>query len=693
MLLNRLLTLLFVISFIFTTGAAMASGDGDIGVVDGVVPIGISQAEQLLDQEDVYFLDANVQEVRDERGYISGAVFVDESNLQSMLPNNKNSVLVFYCLNRLCSASSVIALEAQKMGFKDVYVMIDGIEGWILSGRPVETLQMKRWNQSTNIKDFKDGIHGGLVFGVIPACRDCHGSEVDGIRVELANNKEFVNTNCSSCHEDEKFKFEASVHKEDNATVKKAMMMHGAKTDKMGEEEKKYPTCWDCHSVHTTPENSTWSMKQRSDKQCGSCHEKEQKHYYETFHGKAMYLNSAKSVPTVAACYDCHGVHNIFKVDDPKSTLSETNRITTCAECHAGANANFVSFIAHADPTDKKTYPQLYYAYIFMTSLLVAVFSFFGLHTLLWSIRLLMMRFKNPIAWKKAREEAHGGKIAIKRFTLFQRLQHFFMAASFLGLSFSGLPQKFYTASWAQSMIDFMGGPIAATQIHHVSAIVMGAVFLSHIMAVALGSWKRRDNIRNPETGKLEWNKFWKAFFGPDSLMPRKQDFTDMTAHVKWFFNKGPRPQFDRWTYWEKFDYLAVFWGMFIIGFSGLILWFPIFFSFLPGWFVNLATIIHSDEALLATGFIFAVHFFNTHFRADRFPMDMVIFSGTISKEEMLQERLDWYKRLEKSGALIKLEEESSKFNSYKLVAKIIGFAMLLTGVVFLFMIIYALLT
>lgn len=138
-----------------------------------------------------------------------------------------------------------------------------------------------------------------------------------------------------------------------------------------------------------------------------------------------------------------------------------------------------------------------------------------------------------------------------------------------------------------------------------------------------------------------------------------------------------------------KFDYLPVFWGMFIIGLSGLVLWFPIFFSVLPGWAINLAAIIHSDEALLATGFVFAIHFFNTHFRADRFPMDIVIFSGTITKEEMLQERKPWHERLVKSGKLAMMEEENGKF-AYKLVAKIICFAMLLTGLVFLFMIIYA---
>ena len=116
---------------------------------------------------------------------------------------------------------------------------------------------------------------------------------------------------------------------------------------------------------------------------------------------------------------------------------------------------------------------------------------------------------------------------------------------------------------------------------------------------------------------------------------------------------QGPRPQFGRWTYWEKFDYFAVFWGVAIIGFSGLIMWFPTFFTrFMPGWVINIALIVHSDEALLAAGFIFSIHFFNTHFRIEKFPMDTVIFSGRISKTEMLHERKRWLDRLVAEGGL-----------------------------------------
>ena len=136
-------------------------------------------------------------------------------------------------------------------------------------------------------------------------------------------------------------------------------------------------------------------------------------------------------------------------------------------------------------------------------------------------------------------------------------------------------------------------------------------------------------------------------------MVPTLQDWRDFVAHNKWFFGKGPKPQFDRWTYWEKFDYFAVFWGVAIIGASGLIMWFPKFFTrFLPGWVINIALILHSDEALLAAGFIFSIHFFNTHFRIEKFPMDTVIFSGRVSKNEMLHERKRWYDRLVADGKL-----------------------------------------
>jgi cytochrome b subunit of formate dehydrogenase len=163
--------------------------------------------------------------------------------------------------------------------------------------------------------------------------------------------------------------------------------------------------------------------------------------------------------------------------------------------------------------------------------------------------------------------------------------------------------------------------------------------------------------------------------------------------HNKWFFGKGPKPQFDRWTYWEKFDYFAVFWGVAIIGASGLIMWFPEFFTrFLPGWVINIALILHSDEALLAAGFIFSIHFFNTHFRIEKFPMDTVIFSGRVSKAEMLHERRRWYDRLVATGKLDAHRIKDEWFQ-WKNIAKSFGYLFFGLGLVLLGLIIYAMIS
>jgi cytochrome b subunit of formate dehydrogenase len=173
-------------------------------------------------------------------------------------------------------------------------------------------------------------------------------------------------------------------------------------------------------------------------------------------------------------------------------------------------------------------------------------------------------------------------------------------------------------------------------------------------------------------------------------MLPRKKDWYDLKATIKWFFGAGRRPRYGRWTYWEKFDYFAVFWGVAVIGLTGLMLWFPEFFTlFLPGWIINVATIIHSDEALLATGFIFTIHFFNTHFRPDKFPMDPVIFTGRVPVEELLEDRPEEYEQLVKSKKLKKHLVEPLPETVVKTM-KFFGFVALSIGIALVLLIIYA---
>jgi cytochrome b subunit of formate dehydrogenase len=235
-------------------------------------------------------------------------------------------------------------------------------------------------------------------------------------------------------------------------------------------------------------------------------------------------------------------------------------------------------------------------------------------------------------------------EIRYRRFDAFDRVLHGLLMLSFLGLAATGLPLLFSDETWARRMTHVLGSFEVAGWLHRVSATLLITVFAVHLARLA-----RRVIVRN------DYGILW----GSQSMVPRVQDALDLVNHVRWFLGLGPRPRFDRFTYWEKFDYWAVFWGMGIIGASGLLLWFPVFFAkFVPGSIFNVAMLVHGEEALLAVGFIFTIHFFNTHLRPEKFPIDRVIFTGSVTEEELKDERPEEFERLRHTGGLDALRVE-----------------------------------
>jgi cytochrome b subunit of formate dehydrogenase len=230
-----------------------------------------------------------------------------------------------------------------------------------------------------------------------------------------------------------------------------------------------------------------------------------------------------------------------------------------------------------------------------------------------------------------------------QRFSRLNRALHALMIVSFMALAVTGMSLKFSYTSWAAFLSRGLGGFETAGFIHRAAAVLMFGLFAAHLFD--LNRKRQRDH----------GGSFVKMLLGPDSMLLGKRDLQEFVGSIKWFVGVGPRPRYGRWTYWEKFDYFAVFWGIFVIGATGLMLWFPVFFTrFLPGWLINVATIIHSDEALLATGFIFTVHFFNTHLRPEKFPMDTVVFTGRMPVAEFKRDKPAEYEALVAAG---KLEE------------------------------------
>jgi cytochrome b subunit of formate dehydrogenase len=258
----------------------------------------------------------------------------------------------------------------------------------------------------------------------------------------------------------------------------------------------------------------------------------------------------------------------------------------------------------------------------------------------------------------------------VRRFAPMWRLAHLVFALSVMTLVLTGMAVFYADTAWAKAIMAALGGPRVAGVIHRTAAVIMLGIFFLHLAYVAARLWRIRKTF--------EW-------FGPNSLVPRWKDLSDAIAMHKWFFGRGPRPVLDRWTYWEKFDYWAVFWGMAIIGGSGFMLWFPtVIASFLPGWVFNVATLIHGEEAFLAAVFLFTVHFFNNHFRPDKYPPpDIVMFTGSVPLEEFKREHALQYQRLVETGELEKhLVDAPSR--PMRVGSRILGLALIAFGLVLL---------
>ena len=456
--------------------------------------------------------------------------------------------------------------------------------------------------------------------------------------------------------------------------------------------------CNDCHNLHEIlpiGEETSKGYKEFHTKVCLKCHADEAmmersgitriavKTYLDSYHGKNYRLGFPEKA---AGCSDCHTSHAILPPQDIRSSINPANLVKTCGACHPNATISFTEYYSHADMMNAEEYPVLYWTFVLMTGLLLGTFTVFWIHTLLWL-------FRGFVENREKLAKLHEGHIAhvipdghkqYRRFTGRHIVMHLTVIISFLGLSLTGLPLKFADQGWAHFMMEFFGGTTNAGLIHRACAVLTFGYFFT---AIAM-------TINFLFIDKKVKGNFLQRLFGPESLCPNFRDVRDVIGMVKWFLFMGPKPTFERWTYWEKFDFIAVFWGMFAIGGSGLMLWFPeIFGIVLPGWAFNVATIVHSDEALLATGFIFTVHFFNTHGRPEKFPMDFVIFNGQMSKEEFIEERGDQWRRYEAEGTLEQYVVKKPSGVFYDFVLKGFGFVALFTGLGCLVLMILALAT
>lgn len=198
-----------------------------------------------------------------------------------------------------------------------------------------------------------------------PSCADCHGTHDVKAHTDKASRvyRTRVPETCGSCHAGINETFKTGVHA--------AALANG---------DSRAPSCADCHTAHGVQRVDTDRWRLAVTGECGTCHAQVVDSFRRTFHGKVTELGFT----SVAACADCHGAHAILPASNPESTIAKGRLVETCGRCHAGANARFVAYDPHPNPSDYSRSKVLWWANRFYWVLIPGCFGFFGLHSALW---------------------------------------------------------------------------------------------------------------------------------------------------------------------------------------------------------------------------------------------------------------------------------------------------------------------
>jgi len=318
----------------------------------------------------------------------------------------------------------------------------------------------------------------------------------------------------------------------------------------------------------------------------------------------------------------------------------------------------------------------LYAVYHLTKAPLNLAFSLFLLHAVLWFLRSFIHTLRNGRHQILTTEH----EVAFIRFGTIRRSVYAIMLVCFLGLTLTGLPLKFGDQAWARSFVQAMGGFESTSVWHRTFAVLAVFGIVMHLTWAA-------SRILDLRKNGVEWKSL---LFGLDSPVPGTRDVKDLLGMVRWFFGLGPKPTFERWTYWEKLDYWAVCLAIGLIGTSGLVLWYPnVVCTILPGEALNVAKLLHAELALYIAGCVFLIHLFNTHLRPEKFPMDPSVITGLVSEEHLRSQRPEYLARLERSGELDHVRRRLPSRRHVRLV-KLVAFLLFLTGLGLLALVLFA---
>ncbi len=481
------------------------------------------------------------------------------------------------------------------------------------------------------VDSYKQSVHGrAIAAGSDKAanCNNCHGNH-DILPARDARsrvNHWKVSDTCGECHKEIAKVYNESVHGDAvKAGVKDA------------------PVCVDCHGEHLilAPKNpdSPVNVANVSAETCGRCHSSARMaklydlpadrvpSYAESYHGLAMKGGKL----TAANCDSCHGIHNIYRSSDLRSTVNAANLGKTCGQCHQGASeARYVIGPIHVQTNAGPNHAVVKWIRWTYWVLIPATLGFMLLHNLLDLLSKLIRR----------RPRHETGQVVL-RMNLWFRIAHWGIMASFPTLVVTGFALKYPDSWWAKPLLLWESGTGVRGGLHRTAAIVMIAATLFHFVHLYM---KKKDR-------SFVW-----------AMIPTIKDATDM-LHV-FRFNLGlskEEPKFAKFNYAEKMEYWAFMWGTVVMALSGFLLWFNNFsLRHFPKWISDAATAVHWYEALLATFSILIWHFYLVIFDPMVYPMDTAWLDGKISADHYRHARPAYYQQLERAGLVENPEETNA---------------------------------
>ncbi|HEY6558716.1 MAG TPA: cytochrome b/b6 domain-containing protein [Polyangiaceae bacterium] len=455
---------------------------------------------------------------------------------------------------------------------------------------------------------YKDSIHYRAIqkSGLTKAatCVSCHGSHAVRSHLDRLSsvNRWNVPATCGTCHKGPEREYREGVHGQ-------ALARRSFDT----------PVCTDCHGEHgirerRDPQSRVFAAS-ISKSTCPQCHgatrinekyglQAEQRETYkESFHGLADQFG----VTTVANCASCHGAHRILHSSDPRSSVNPKNVPESCGKCHENAGANYAVGGVHrpmsAGTREGRIVRNVRLFYLGLIGVTVGLML---AHNALDYAKVVRMQYRR-----------RSDKRRYVRFVRSERWQHAILAISFFALVFTGFALRYPAAFWVKPLMNSELSFLVRGYAHRVSAIVFVVLCVYHA-----------GYLVRTRRGREQWR----------ALLPRKRDLSEVKQQVLYYLGRRPHPgHFDRYSYVEKVEYLALIWGSILMIVTGAILWFEGWaLRHIPLWLWSLADVVHLYEAWLATLSIVVWHFYHVIFKTAH--VNPAMFAGDLTEEEMRHE-------------------------------------------------------